>query len=103
MSQEHLRTFRIRYARDHFFMYRDSAAGKIYGTQFYIASARLSYDAASAIAARLGDLGYDDAEVTDFNGRTIGPDNDRPSAIPKIEVEEVWGEDSTTLSPAADK
>jgi hypothetical protein len=94
MVQEKM--FRIRIDGQNFFTGRDLASGEVYGSPLLHAGLRASFDAAAAVVARLADVGYDAAVVTDITGRPVNAENDRPSSVADDELDDLWGPDPLT-------
>jgi hypothetical protein len=89
MGQE--KVFRVKIDKENFFTGRDTTSGQVYGSPQLSAGLRATFDVAAAIAARLQEVGYDDAIPVDMSGRPVGPDNDRPASISSTELAELWG------------
>jgi|HubBroStandDraft_1064217.scaffolds.fasta_scaffold04838_4 hypothetical protein len=89
MAQE--RMFRIRIDGENFYTGRDLKTGAVYGSPLLHAGLRASFDGAAAIVARLNDVGYDAAVVTDITGRPVSAENNRPSSVADEELVALWG------------
>ena len=89
MGQE--RMFRIKIDGENFYTGRDMTSGQIYGSPLLGAGLRASFDTAAAIVARLNDVGYDAAVVTDITGRPVSVENNRPSSVADAELNDLWG------------
>ena len=74
-----------------FFTGRDLTSGQVYGSPLVHAGLRASFDGAAAIVARLNDVGYDAAVVTDISGRPVNSENNRPSNVAEAELNDLWG------------
>ena len=89
MGQE--RVFKVKIDGENFFTGRDLTSGQVYGSPLVHAGLRASFDGAAAIVARLNDVGYDAAVVTDISGRPVNSENNRPSNVAEAELNDLWG------------
>ena len=89
MGQE--RMFKIKIDRENFYTGRDLTNGRVYGSPVLSAGLRATYDTAAAVAARLQEVGYDNATPVDMSGRPVSLENNRPASVPDEEVLELWG------------